>query len=46
MATHFSILAWKIFMDTGAWWAAVHGDRKESGMIERLTLTSGEKAII
>ena len=25
MATHSSILAWKIPKDRGAWWAAVHG---------------------
>ena len=25
MATHFSILAWRIPMNTGAWWATVHG---------------------
>ena len=25
MATHSSILAWKIPMDRGAWWAIVHG---------------------
>ena len=25
MATHFSILAWRIPMDRGAWWATVHG---------------------
>ena len=25
MATHSSILAWRILMDRGAWWAAVHG---------------------
>ena len=24
-ATHSSILAWRIPMDRGAWWAAVHG---------------------
>ena len=24
MATHFSILAWRIPMDRAAWWAAVH----------------------
>ena len=23
-ATHFSILAWRIPMDGGAWWATVH----------------------
>ena len=28
MATHFSILAWKIPMDRGAWWATVHGVAK------------------
>ena len=25
MATHSSILAWRIPMDSGAWWAMVHG---------------------
>ena len=25
VATHFSVLAWRIPMDRGAWWAAVHG---------------------
>ena len=25
MATHASILAWRILMDRGAWWAAIHG---------------------
>ena len=25
MATHSSILTWKIPMDRGAWWATVHG---------------------
>ena len=25
MASHFSILAWRIPMDSGAWWAMVHG---------------------
>ena len=29
MATHFSILAWTVSMDRGAWRATVHGDRKE-----------------
>ena len=28
MATHSSILAWRIPMDTGAWWATVHGATK------------------
>ena len=25
MTTHSSILAWRISMDRGAWWATVHG---------------------
>ena len=28
MATHSSILAWRILMDRGVWWAAVHGVTK------------------
>ena len=28
MATHFNILAWRIPMDKGAWWAIAHGVAK------------------
>ena len=28
MATHSSILAWRIPMDRGAWWATAHGITK------------------
>ena len=28
MATHSSILAWRISMDRGAWWPTVHGVAK------------------
>ena len=28
LATHSSILAWRILMDGGAWWATVHGVAK------------------
>ena len=28
MATYSSILAWRILMDRGAWWAAIHGVEK------------------
>ena len=28
MATHSSILSWRISMDRGAWWATVHGVKK------------------
>ena len=38
MATHSSVLAWKIPMDRGAWWATVHGVI-ESDTTEQLTLT-------
>ena len=40
MATHFSILSWRIPMDRGAWWAEVHGGHKKSDRTERLTLFS------
>ena len=39
MATHSSILAWRIAMDRGAWQAIVHGVGKELDTTERLSLT-------
>ena len=36
MATHSSILAWRILMDRGAWWATVHRIT-ESDTTERLS---------
>ena len=39
MATHFSILAWRIRMDRGAWWAIVHGVAKsQTGLSDSLSL--------
>ena len=38
MATHSSILAWRIPMDRGAWQATVHGVLKEWDMTEGLSL--------
>ena len=42
MATHSSILAWKIPMDRGAWRVIVHGVAKESDTTEPLS-TAQEK---
>ena len=36
MATHSSILAWRIPMDRGAWWATVYELSKESDTTEQL----------
>ena len=38
METHSSILAWRIPMDRGAWWATVHGVAKSRlDMTEQLS---------
>ena len=37
MATHLSILAWRIPKDRGAWWATVHEVTEESDMTEGST---------
>ena len=37
MATHSSILAWKIPMDRGAWKTTIHGGGKESDTTEQLS---------
>ena len=34
MATHSSVLAWRISMDRGTWQATVHVGHKESDMTE------------
>ena len=39
MAIHFSILAWRIPMDRGAWRTTVHGVTKELDTTEQLTLS-------
>ena len=39
MAPHSSTLAWKIPMDGGAWWAAVHGIAKSRTRLSDFTFT-------
>ena len=39
MATHSSILAWRIPMDRGAWRATVHGVAKRQTQLSDFTLT-------
>ena len=33
MATHSSVLAWRIPVDRGAWWATVHGVAKSQTQV-------------
>ena len=35
MATHSSILAWRIPMDRGAWWTTVHGVTKSRTQLSK-----------
>ena len=45
MATHSSVLAWRIPMDRGAWRATVHGVT-ESDMTEQLSTAQSFKSFI
>ena len=36
MATHSSVLAWRIPLDRGAWWATVHGVAKSQTQLKQL----------
>ena len=38
IVTHSNILAWRIPMDRGAWWATVHGVKKSWTQLKRLSL--------
>ena len=40
MATHSSILAWRIPMDRGAWWATVYGVTKSQTQLHLTSITS------
>ena len=39
MATHFSIFAWRIPMDRGAWWATIHGVTKNRTQLKQLSMS-------
>ena len=39
-ATHSNILAWRILMDRGAWWATVHGVAKSQSQLSDETQNS------
>ena len=45
MATHSSILAWRIPVDRGAWWATVHGVRKSQTQLSNEVQCSTESAV-
>ena len=38
MATHFSILAWRISMDKGAWWITVHRGAQSRTQLKQLSM--------
>ena len=40
MATHSSVLAWRIPRDRGAWWAAVYGVTQSRTLLKRLSSSS------
>ena len=40
MATHSSVLAWRIPMDRGSWWAAVYGVAQSWTQLRRLSSSS------
>ena len=44
MATHFTILAWKIPRDRGAWWATVNGVAKSHVRLFATPLTVAHQA--
>ena len=46
MVTHSSILAWRIPMDRGAWWARVHGVAKSRTSLKRLSMHARRKEVL
>jgi len=43
MATHFSVLAWRIPGTGGAWWAAVYGVAQSRTQLKRLSSSSSRE---
>ena len=43
MATHSSVLAWRIPGTGGAWWAAVYGVKQSQTLLKRLSSSSSSK---
>ena len=43
MATHSSILAWRIPRDGGAWWAAIYGVAQSRTQLKRLSSSSSSR---
>ena len=46
MATHSSILAWRIPMDRGTWWATVHRVTKSQTQLKQLSMHTGTNTLI
>ena len=44
MATHSSVLAWRIPRDGGAWWAAVYGVTQSQTRLKRLSSSTMSEA--
>ena len=45
MATHSSVLAWRIPGTRGAWWAAVYGVAQSRTQLKRLSSSSSSSAM-
>ena len=46
MATHSSVLAWRIPGTGGAWWAAVYGVAQSWTQLKRLSSSSSRDSIV
>ena len=45
MATHSSVLDWRIPMDRGAWWATVHGVAQSWTQLKQLSMQETNSVI-